>query len=127
MKIAPNVELARLSASRIKTLGECSWYYWCRYHLKLPDKGNDGSKRGSVCHDLFEILTKPKRIGLARKIHQSEDVTLFPNIVRFLRAKCHKYGLERFEEDKTSKKTNIGLIYEMIAVGLSCGFFPEEG
>ncbi len=119
-------ELARLSASRIKTLGECSYYYYCRYHTKLPDTGNSGSKRGSICHDLFELLAKPKRISLAKEIHNSGDVTTFPLIVRFIRAKCHKYGLEMLEQDKSSKKTNISLIYEMVNVGLDSGFFPGE-
>ena len=33
----------KLSASRIKTAQSCSWLYYCKYKLKLPDKGNDGS------------------------------------------------------------------------------------
>jgi len=123
-----NNELTRLSASRIKTLGECSWLYWSKYHLKLPDTTNSGAMRGSVCHDLFELLTKPKWIHFAKELHESGcDIENFPLIKRFLRAKCHSYGLEMFEEDKKSKKTNIGLIYEMIKVGLDAGFFPEEG
>lgn len=127
MKNKQQQELARLSASRIKTLGECSYYYFARYHLKLPDKSNSGAMRGSVCHDLFELLTKPKWIGLAKTIHDADgDVNVSPLVCRFLRAKCRKYGLEMMEEDKKSKKTNIGLIYEMIAVGLNAGFFPEE-
>ena len=45
-----------LSASRIKTLQTCSWQYWCKYHLKLPDKSNHGSLRGTICHAIFENL-----------------------------------------------------------------------
>lgn len=120
-------ELIKLSASRVKTLGECSWLYWSKYHLRLPDTTNSGALRGSVCHDLFELLTKPKWIHFAKEMHEADcDIEKFPLIKRFLRAKCHKYGLEMFEEDKKSKKTNIGLIYEMIKVGLEAGFFPEE-
>lgn len=120
-------ELTRLSASRVKTLSECSWLYWSKYHLKLPDTSNSGAMRGSVCHDLFELLTKPKWMHFAKELHESGcDIEKFPLIKRFLKAKCHKYGLEMFEEDKKSKKTNIGLIYEMIAVGLEAGFFPED-
>jgi hypothetical protein len=120
-------ELTKLSASRVKTLGECSWLYWSKYHLKLPDTTNSGALRGSVCHDLFELLTKPKWIHFAKEMHDSGcDIENLPLIKRFLRAKCHKYGLEMFEEDKKSGKTNIGLIYEMIKVGLEAGFFPEK-
>ena len=49
-----------LSASRIKTLETCSWSYWCNYHLKLPQKQNEGALRGTVCHLVFEMLVKKK-------------------------------------------------------------------
>ena len=46
----------KLSASRLKTAKTCSYLYWAKYHLKLPDKTNDGAARGSVCHLIFESL-----------------------------------------------------------------------
>ncbi len=49
-----------LSASRIKTAQGCSWLYWCKYKLKLPDTSNDGAKRGSICHLIFELLGEKK-------------------------------------------------------------------
>ena len=49
-----------LSASRIKTLESCSWLYWGKYHLHLPDTGNDGAARGTVCHWIFELLLSEK-------------------------------------------------------------------
>jgi hypothetical protein len=120
-------DIVRLSASRIKTLGECSYYYYCRYHLKLPDKSNSGAKRGSVCHDLFELLTKSKWIGYAKEIYDSGcDLNNFDLVKRFIRAKCRKYELELLEADKKTGKTNIDMIYDMVCVGLSSGFFPEE-
>ena len=50
-----------LSASRIKTAQSCSWLYWCKYKLGLPEKGNDGARRGSICHLIFEVLGVKKR------------------------------------------------------------------
>ena len=49
-----------LSASRIKAAQECSWSYWARYRLKIPDPGNDGSKRGTICHLVLELLGNPR-------------------------------------------------------------------
>ena len=43
-----------LSASRIKTLETCSWTYWVNYHLKIPQRSNDGSDRGTICHTVFQ-------------------------------------------------------------------------
>ena len=51
-----NKHPSALSASRIKTLQQCSWKYWCNYKLKLPDKSNDGASRGWICHLIFELL-----------------------------------------------------------------------
>ena len=50
----------KLSASRIKVAQTCSWQYWTRYILKLPDKSNDGAKRGTICHLVFECLGNPR-------------------------------------------------------------------
>ena len=51
-----------LSASRIKTLQQCSWKYWCNYILKLPDKSNEGASRGWICHLIFELLGNPRHL-----------------------------------------------------------------
>lgn len=45
-----------LSASKIKTLKSCSWQYWCKYHLKLPDKTNSGALKGEIVHLILECL-----------------------------------------------------------------------
>jgi hypothetical protein len=51
-----------LSPSRIKTFESCSYLYYCKYLLKLPDPGNAGAAIGSAVHELSEILfgNKPK-------------------------------------------------------------------
>ena len=50
----------KLSASRIKTAQQCTWLYWSKYKLKLPDSSNDGASRGTVCHNIFECLGNPR-------------------------------------------------------------------
>ena len=45
-----------LSASKIKTLKACSWQYWCKYNLKLPDKTNSGALKGDTVHIVLECL-----------------------------------------------------------------------
>ena len=47
----------------------CSWLYWCKYHLKLPDKTNDGALKGSIVHLVLECLGKQKR-------KNANDITL---------------------------------------------------
>jgi hypothetical protein len=122
------MSIINLSASKVKTLKDCSWYFWAKYCLKLPDKTNLGAAIGSCVHDLFEILGSPKKIKLAQDFYEADcDFDKFPVIFRFLRAKCLKSNIGLYDVDKKSNKSNIGLIQDMIRVGLSSGFFPEEG
>ena len=49
-------EKIKLSASKIKTAEGCSWLYYTKYVLKLPDISNSGASRGTICHLIFELL-----------------------------------------------------------------------
>ena len=51
-----NKEKIKLSASKIKTVEGCSWLYYSKYILKLPDISNSGASRGTICHLIFELL-----------------------------------------------------------------------
>ena len=73
-----------LSASRIKTAQSCSWLYWCKYKLNLPDKSNDGAKRGSICHLIFELLGEKKRKKYYNKIIKAQDIFAVPSIKRLV-------------------------------------------
>ena len=64
----------KLSASRIKVAQTCSWQYWAKYILKLPDKSNDGAKRGSICHLVFECLGNPRHKKHYSKILKNKDI-----------------------------------------------------
>ncbi len=54
----------RLSASKLATFQKCSFSYYAKYCLKLPDKTNYGSLMGSLCHSIFECLLKPRHKDL---------------------------------------------------------------
>ena len=75
-----------LSASRIKTLQTCSWQYWCKYHLKMPDTSNHGSLRGTICHAIFENLGNPKHKHHYNKIVKAQDINVSPPIKRMVTA-----------------------------------------
>jgi ATP-dependent helicase/DNAse subunit B len=46
-----------VSASTMKSLEQCSWKYYTDKHLKVPEKNNDGARRGTICHALELIMT----------------------------------------------------------------------
>lgn len=108
-----------LSASRMKTLEMCSWTYWCKYHLGLPDKTNDGALRGTICHLILELLLKPRHkkhydsIVEEKAIKASKPVD--KTVIKFLKAN------DAYNEE------NYDLCSKMIYVALDHDFFGGEG
>ena len=107
-----------LSASRIKTAQSCSWLYWCKYKLKLPEKSNDGARRGSICHLVFEVLGVKRRKKYYSKIIKSKDVFSVPSIKRLIFKHAIKEGVDDCD--------NISLMKEMIFNGLTYDFFGHD-
>lgn len=104
-----------LSASRVKTLENCSWSYWCNYHLKLPQKKNAGASRGTVCHLVFELLLKDRHKKHFDLIVENHTIDASPAV-----AKLVKKGLinEGFYDEE-----NYELCSAMITCGLKFDFF----
>ena len=108
-----------LSASRMKTMETCSWLYWCKYHLKLPDKTNDGALRRSICHLILELLLKPRHKKHYDAIMESKDIAssvpVNRTVIKFLKA-----------NDAWSDE-NYELCNKMIYVALNYDYFGGEG
>lgn len=105
----------RLSASRINTYLKCSWTYYCRYVLKLPDEGNDGQRRGTVTHSVLEYLLKPRH---HKHIEQCKvDPQKDPVIVRLTEGLAKKEGV--------CDPENLSLIYGFIRIGVRTDFFCD--
>jgi hypothetical protein len=104
-----------LSASRIKTLQSCSWLYYAKYVLGIPDASNDGANRGTICHLIFEVLGNPRHKKIYNKIIKKQDVFCYPAIERLIRK--HARILKVDDEE------NINLIKEMTLNGLMYDFF----
>jgi|10_taG_2_1085330.scaffolds.fasta_scaffold00648_7 hypothetical protein len=114
-----------ISASRIKTLEGCTWVYWAKYHLKLPDKTNSGAERGTLCHLIFELLLKPRHKKHFDGIIKKGSITGSSVILRL--AIKH---MKKFESNKVKgemEQENYDLVDKMIVVGLECDFFGEGG
>lgn len=116
----PSPELKPLSASRVKTLENCSWLYWCNYHLKLPQEKNEGAKMGDICHDIFELLLKKNRKAYFNKMVKADSVTACPAIERLIKLYIKKCKLH----DTTAGFLQID---QMIVVGLKADFYVEGG
>ena len=107
-----------LSASRVKTLENCTWNYWCNYHLKVPQKKNAGASRGTVCHLIFELLLKDRHKKHFDAIIENHTIDASPPVARLV-----KKGLinEGFYDEE-----NYELCSAMITVGLKFDFFGGD-
>jgi len=114
-----------LSASRIKTLETCSWSYWCNYHLKVPQKQNEGALRGTVCHLVFEMLVKPKHKKHFTKILKASSIHGSPAVLRMVMK--HLTQMEKSFDLPMTNEENTELVDDMIVVGLNCDFFGKGG
>jgi len=104
-----------LSASRIKTLKECSWKYWCKYELKLPEASNDGSSRGWICHLIFEVLGNPR--------HRPHFTTIIRKQDTFASEAVYRLVLKHAKRLSVDDQENMEMIRDMILIGLSYDFF----
>jgi hypothetical protein len=104
-----------LSASRIKTLQSCSWKYYCKYELKLPEANNDGAKRGTICHLVFEVLGNKRHRKHFTKIIRKQNPFASKAVEKLVRYHAAK--------EEVDDNENMELIKEMIMHGLNWDFF----
>ena len=107
-----------LSASRIKLAQDCSWKYWANYILKLPQKGNDGSNRGNVCHEIFETLGDSQYLNDYNEIIKKGTVMGSEKISNMFIAHAEERGVDDPE--------NMELMDMMIMRGLLFDFFGDD-
>lgn len=107
-------KLTAISASRLKLFKSCSYQYFCRYVLRLPDKTNAGALMGLECHTIAECLLNPRHRKLFDNLIASQSVYDCPQIKRHISYYVKKNKLD----DNHTKK-----IGEMLIVALNTDFF----
>lgn len=115
-----------LSASRIKTFQDCSWLYYCKYVLRLPDKVGAGAVRGNIVHLVLELLLN--------KRHKKHYNLLTKEKSIFASKAIHRLIVKHAKKHEVNDEENMKLIDSMVLVGLSLDFFckgakevlPEE-
>jgi hypothetical protein len=113
-----NKHESALSASRIKTLQQCSWKYWCNYKLKLPDKSNDGASRGWICHLIFELMGEPRHKKNYDRMIEGNSVFKCPAISKIIMHYAKKLNVDDSD--------NLELIDKMTINGLHYDFFGKD-
>lgn len=116
----PKLDLTPISASRIKVFENCSWLYFSKYILKLPESTNAGASMGSVCHSIFELLLSPKHYKQYKLIIKSDSISGSPSVSRLTSIYIRKNNL-------LNSQIIFNLIDKMILVGLNSDFFVKGG
>jgi len=102
-----------LSASKIKTLKSCSWQYWCKYHLKLPDKTNSGALKGEIVHLILECLGDKRHKKHYDLIIKKKDLLASSAIQKLIEKHIKKKSLEDPEHfDDICEMAYKGLLYD---------------
>jgi hypothetical protein len=117
----PKLELTPISASRVKTFENCSWLYYCKYILKIPEPNNEGALKGSVCHSIFELLLTAKHRSKYDAVVKAGALSGCPSVDRLTRAYMRKNKLP------VGNPAIYELIDKMILVGLKNDFFVKGG
>lgn len=111
-------DLTPLSASKIKKAQSCSWSFWATYHLKVPDRSNDGASRGWICHLIFELLGDPKHKEVYDEIILRDSIFACAPIKRLVQYHAKKLNVHDVD--------NLKMIDDMTMAGLHFDFFGEN-
>lgn len=107
-----------LSASKIKVLQSCSWLYWCKYVLRLPDTTNSGAQKGEIVHLVFEYLGNPRHRKHFDKILKSPKGVNASRSVKKL--------ISKHIAKKNLTKEDYKDVCDMVQKGLLIDFWGEK-
>lgn len=107
------------SASRNDTFQTCSALYAAKYLWKIPDLGNDGANRGSVAHEILEILANPRHRKIYEEAVHTQSCQEVPALWRTVKRIAKRFGVD--------DPTNLKMIDGFIIVGLMNEFFGPKG
>lgn len=107
-----------ISTSRLNTLEECSAKYCATYIYKCPNVGNEGSGRGTVAHNVFEILAN----------HRHKHIVL--DVLKKKTCKKHKslWKLTKIyaKQNNVYDEENLELIDQFLITGLINEFYGPK-
>jgi hypothetical protein len=106
-----------LSASGIETLEVCSFKYYQQNVIRVPQKPNLGSTRGSEIHVLFEILLNKRHKKHVDAILAKESVEGSPAVNRLM--------IKMMKADGIFDTLNYDIMNQMLLVGLKRDFYGE--
>jgi hypothetical protein len=114
----PELKRVNLSASTIETFQTCSFIYFANRILGVPDLGNEGSSRGTIVHEIAELLSDKKHSKTYKKVVKKKDVFCDKALSRLI-----NYHARRLRVDS---EENLAMINEMAFIALNWDFWGQE-
>ena len=103
-----NQKITKISASKLKTFSNCSWFFWCNYHLKLVQDSSIPLELGSFVHLILELLFTPKHRHYLKKINNSQNIfTIKPF---YLLARKHLSKTNLFNDERLQEINSWALV-----------------
>lgn len=110
-----------IRSSKLKCFEGCTYLFYTSYFLGVPQKKNSGSEKGQICHDLLEILGKPKHRHVYDIIFKGNSAFIYKPIIRLI-----KRYIKNSETLKDDKET-LDHINLMLLTGIKNDFFVDGG
>ena len=116
-------EMTPLSASRIKTAQSCNYKFWSSYFTDLPNTGNPGSAKGSVVHELFEMLGNPRHKHRYDELIEKGSIFEVPVIERYIKKLADREGHGvnsdsemKFMDTMIMNSLRLEVIYQIVEI-----------
>ncbi len=102
----------KISASRVKTLCQCSHLFYLQEFQKLPQRRWAKTSIGSATHAILEFLLAPKRHKkLEQIILNGFNIDNYPNVTRYLRFyNENKESIEPYSAKEIGDLVNVGFL-----------------
>lgn len=114
-----------ISASKISDLDRCTYLFYCKHVLGLPDSTHWKTRVGSALHNVIEYVLKPKRRAILDKILANGfQFAAFPSIDRYCRMWAARYKLDLWDHQNVEEM--LQLTFVTLAPYLKEGEFVSE-
>jgi hypothetical protein len=113
------MEKTSLSASKINTLNQCSFLFYAKYILRVPDNAGENANRGTVVHTVFECLINPRHRHHYDAIIAQNGIPPSSPVLKLIRKNTKKFAIDTPE--------HLEMIRDMVLVGLKFDFFVKGG
>lgn len=111
-------ELIPMSASRIKSAKECSWKYYCKYILRLPETTNNGALMGGIVHEVLETAFKQEDRDIFNFVSSGKSTAVHEYVNETITVEAQKAGL--------TEQEHLDMMFKMTDNALTYDFFGEK-